>query len=103
MELRVNNDVEAIKTPTGYIPLYEDLKKLIKEVLNQDYSPEAYVEQFTIKVDENLKKIDRIKEIYTTKVENTPDILFNVLDEQKQRLEEAKAKHGALIPPSALL
>ena len=103
MELRVNNDVEAIKTPTGYIPLYEDLKKLFKEVLNQDYSPKAYVEQFTIKVDENLKKIDRIKEIYTTRVENTPAILFNVLDEQKQRLEEAKAKHGALIPPSALI
>ena len=49
------------------------------------------------------KKIERIKEIYTTRVENTPAILFNVLDEQKQRLEEAKAKHGALIPPSALL
>ena len=103
MELRVNNDVEAIKTPTGYIPLYEDLKKLFKEVLGEDYSPEAYVEQFTLKVEENLKKIERIKEIYNTKVKNTPATLFNVLDEQKQRLEAVKAKHGDLIAPSTLL
>ena len=101
MELRVNNDVEAVKTPTGYIPLYDDLKKLFREVLDENYSPEAYVEQFTLKVEENLKKIERIKEIYSTKVNSTPDILFSVLDEQKQRLEEAKAKHGALIAPSA--
>jgi len=30
MELRVNNEVEAIKTPTGYMPCYEDLKQLFK-------------------------------------------------------------------------
>jgi phosphoenolpyruvate carboxykinase (GTP) len=30
MELRVHNEVGAIKTPTGYIPKYEDLRKLFK-------------------------------------------------------------------------
>ncbi|MHC4216053.1 MAG: phosphoenolpyruvate carboxykinase domain-containing protein, partial [Planctomycetota bacterium] len=32
-ELRVNGDVEAIETPTGMIPMYEDLAKLFKEQL----------------------------------------------------------------------
>ena len=30
-ELRVNGDVDAIKTPTGFIPMYEDLARLFKE------------------------------------------------------------------------
>jgi len=100
MDLRVNGDAGAIKTPTGYIPLYDDLKKLFKEVLDEDYTADAYLEQFSLKVDENLKKIERIKGIYNTKVKNTPAILFQVLDEQKQRLETAKAEYGDLIAPA---
>lgn len=33
MELRTHKEVDAIKTPTGFIPRYEDLKRLFKEVL----------------------------------------------------------------------
>lgn len=88
MELRVNGDVDAIKTPTGYIPKYEDLKKLFKDVLKKDYSRSQYDEQFASKSKENLDKIERIKEIYKTKVKNAPNELFNILDEQKKRLEE---------------
>ena len=99
MELRVNGDVKALKTPTGYIPLYDDLKKLFKEVLDQDYTTAEYLEQFTVKIDENLQKIERIKEIYSTKVKNTPEILFKVLNDQRDRLEAAKAEHGELIAP----
>lgn len=99
MELRVSNDVDAIKTPTGYMPKYEDLKKIFKEVLNKDYSENDYVEQFTLRVPENLAKTSRITEIYKTKVPDAPEILFNVLEEQKQRLEEARAKYGDYIVP----
>ncbi|NQU95069.1 MAG: phosphoenolpyruvate carboxykinase (GTP) [Candidatus Omnitrophica bacterium] len=88
MELRVNGDVDATKTPTGYIPKYEDLKKLFKDVLKKDYSQSQYDEQFASRPKENLDKIERIKEIYKTKVKNTPNELFSVLDEQKKRLEE---------------
>jgi len=31
MELQVHDDVDAIKTPTGFIPKYQDLKRLFKE------------------------------------------------------------------------
>ncbi len=102
MELRVNGDVDAIKTPTGYIPRYEDLKRLFKEVLKKDYAEKDYVTQFTLRIPENLAKIERIAEIYRTKVTNTPPILFEVLKEQKQRLEEAKLKHGDYITPISL-
>ena len=102
MELRANNDAGAIDTPTGRIPKYEDLKKLFKEVLNKDYSEEDYRKQFTVRVPESIAKIDRIKEIYETKVHNTPKILFDVLEEQRKRLLEAQKKHGDYITPDKL-
>ena len=102
-ELRTNGDVQAIKTPTGYIPQYADLKKLFNEVLGQDYTKEAYTEQFTTRIPENLAKIDRIIEIYKTKVPDAPHILFEALNEQKKRLEAAKEKFGDYINPEVLV
>ena len=102
MELRINKDVEAIKAPTGYIPKYEDLKKLFKEVLNKGYTEKDYTEQFTLKINENLQKIERIREIYTTKVTDTPDILFQTLKAQEERLKEIQSGKGDYIVPDAL-
>ena len=102
VELRVHNDVEAINTPTGRIPKYEDLKVLFKEVLNKDYSVEDYNKQFMIRVPENLKKIERIKKIYETQVINTPEILFETLEAQHQRLNEVQKKYGDYITPDKL-
>jgi len=102
MELRAHNDVEAIDTPTGRIPKYEDLKKLFKEVLDNDYGEEDYKKQFMVRVPENLAKIDRIKEVYQTKVKDTPKILFDVLEGQRKRLLEAQKKHGDYITPDRL-
>jgi len=101
-ELRIHGDVSAIKTPTGYIPEYEDLKKLFKEVLGKDYSKKDYIQQFTIRIPENLAKIERITEIYKTKVPDAPHILFEALEEQKNRLEAAREKLGDYISPEAL-
>jgi len=99
IELRANKEVDAVKTPIGFIPRYEDLKRLFKEVLNRDYSEEDYRSQFTIRVPENLAKIDRIKEIYQTTVAEPPPILFQVLEEERQRLLEAKERYGGYITP----
>ncbi|NOX96467.1 MAG: phosphoenolpyruvate carboxykinase (GTP) [Nitrospirae bacterium] len=100
MELRINRDVEAIKTPTGYVPQYEDLKRLFAEVLDKDYPEDDYLKQFTLRIPENLAKIERITEVYTRKVSDTPEVLVNVLAEQKERLEIAGAKYGDYVPPS---
>ncbi|WP_456421256.1 phosphoenolpyruvate carboxykinase (GTP) [Thermococcus sp.] len=102
MELRVHGDVDAIETPIGYIPKYEDLRRLFREVLNKDYSREAYEKQFTIRVPELLAKIDRIEKIYREKVKEVPEELFRVLENERKRLLEAREKYGDYILPSML-
>lgn len=99
MELRVNNEAEAIKTPTGYMPHYKDLKQLFKQVLNKEYTKEDYIKQFTVRIPENLSKIERMKEVFTKRVHDTPGIVFKALEDQKQRLLEAQKKYGDYISP----
>ncbi len=102
MELRVHGDAEAIETPTGLIPLYDDLKKLFAQVLDKEYTQEDYVRQFTVRIPENLARIDRIEEIYKTKVSDTPDVVLRLFNEQRDRLKKAAAEHGDCISPLTL-
>jgi len=99
MELRVHKSCSAIKTPTGFIPVYEDLKDLFKKVLNQDYSEKEYINQFKIRIPENLSKIERILKIYKTEVFDTPKVLIGILEEQKKRLLDAKTRFGDHVEP----
>ncbi|MEM1529912.1 MAG: phosphoenolpyruvate carboxykinase (GTP) [Candidatus Bathyarchaeia archaeon] len=99
IDLRVHNDVGAIRTPTGLIPKYEDLARLFERVLDREYKWEDYVRQFTIRVPENLRKIERVKEFWTTKVDDAPEFLFQILDEQAERLIKARERFGDYIPP----
>ena len=101
MRLRAEAKVKALLTPTGLIPEYQDLKRLFKEVLDKDYSQAEYVEQFTIRIPENLAKIERIKNIYK-KLEDIPSCLFTELDAQESRLKEAQQKSGDYINPKDL-
>lgn len=103
MELRSHAEVEAIKTPTGLIPKYEDLKRLFQTVLNKDYSKEDYIKQFTVRVAENLAKLERVEEFYRTKVNDTPQIVFKVFEEQRQRLIKAREEYGDYIAPDTLV
>lgn len=103
MELRIHNEISGIKTPTGIIPKYEDLKILFKKVLNKEYSKDDYIRQFMIRIPKNLDKIDRIVKIYREKVEDTPKILFKVLEDQKLILIEAKEKFGPYVNPFDLI
>jgi len=99
MELRVHGDVSAKVGPTGYIPCYDDLERLFKEVLNREYSREQYIEQFTIRIPENLEKVDRIMHFHRTQVPDAPPVVFEVLDEQRKRLEKAKKRWGEYVSP----
>lgn len=101
MELRVHGEAGAIRSPTGFLPKYEDLRKLFNRVLGKDYSKEDYIKQFTIRVPENLAKIQRVQRFYQENVTDTPAELFDILDEQRKRLVEAKEKHGDYISPES--
>jgi len=102
-ELRVNGDVDTIETPTGLIPKYEDLAKLFKDHLGKQYSLADYVQQFTIRIPENLAKLDRVEKIYRQKVFDTPQILFDTFTEVCKRLKAAQNRHGDYISPSDLI
>jgi phosphoenolpyruvate carboxykinase (GTP) len=99
MELRIHGDVGAIKTPTGLIPRYEDLCTLFKEVLSKEYTLQDYITQFTIRVRENLAKIERVKDFYHQRVSDVPNELFEVLEKQRKRLIEAQERFGDYISP----
>jgi len=99
MELRAHNDVEARITPTGLIPIYEDLVPLFSTLLNKNYTKEEYINQFTIRIPENLLKIERVTEFWKTKVSDAPDEIFAVLESQKERLIKARENFGDYISP----
>ncbi|MEA2032697.1 MAG: phosphoenolpyruvate carboxykinase (GTP) [Euryarchaeota archaeon] len=103
MELRSHHEVGVIKTPAGLIPEYKDLRRLFKQVLDKDYAEEAYAQQFTVRITENLAKIERVKTFYRTKIPDTPEILFTILEEQRQRLKTAREKYGDYISPKTFL
>ena len=102
MELRCHEEAEGITTPTGVIPKYETLKDLFKKILNKEYTQKAYEEQFTIRIPENLQKIERIVDIYKNKIEGTPELLFKILAEQKNRLIDLQKQFGDYVSPLKL-
>jgi len=99
MELRTNQEVEAVDIGIGFIPEYKDLKRLFEDILKKDYSRETYIEQFKLRVLENISKIDRITKIYKEVGTGVPDILFQILGDQKSRLEKLKQDKGEYISP----
>ncbi len=98
-KLRADKKIDALKLPTGYIPRYQDLKELFKDYLGKDYSQEDYNTQFTLRIPENLEKIERITNIYKDR-ENIPEILFQELAEQKERLVQCQKEKGDYPQPS---
>ncbi len=102
MELRIHGEAEAKDAGYGLIPYYEDLKRLFKEVRNEEYTEEQYETQFTINIPEVIAKIDRIEEIYSTKVSDTPETMAKMMKEERVRLEALRAEKGDYVSPNAL-
>lgn len=100
-EGRVNGDYDAIETPIGRIPKYEDLKALFKEQLNQDYTKEAYDQQFSIRISKYLEKMDRMTQAFSHI--KLPAAFAAEMENQIKRLQEAKAKYGDVATPDQFL
>jgi len=99
MRLRVDGKVKALESATGLIPKYEDLKSLFEKVLDKPYSQKDYLEQFVLRVPENLAKIERVRNIYK-ELKKIPACLFQELDTQEQKLKDFQAKFGDYPAPS---
>jgi len=93
MEGRVHGEYDAIETPIGYIPKYEDIKVLFKQIFDKDYSEELYIKQFSIRVKKFLEKIERMEKIYSEE-EDIPKAFTNVLKDQKERLLSFRGKYN---------
>ncbi len=92
-EGRTKGDYEAINSPIGYLPKYEDLKNLFKLELNQDYSHEDYIEQFTLRISFLLNKLNRMEEMYKAEKE-IPKFFWDVLFKQRNDLIDMQKKFG---------
>ena len=99
MELRAHGDVDAIETPSGFIPKYEDLAKLFKEVLGKELTKDLYNELFKLRIPELLRKIERLEKIYREQVKNTPQRMFEVFGDFKARLLKTQAEMGDYVEP----
>jgi len=91
MEGRVHDEYKAIETPIGFIPLYEDLQALFKQIFDRDYTKEEYEEQFSIRIKKFLDKYDRVEEIYAAE-EAIPEIFHKHIEQARTRLKQAKEK-----------
>ncbi|MFW9894283.1 MAG: phosphoenolpyruvate carboxykinase (GTP) [Candidatus Thorarchaeota archaeon] len=84
-EGRMHGDFNAIGTPIGYLPIYEDLTVLFKQYLNTNYKQKAYVEQFTIRIGCFLQKFDRMRTNFENEIK-MPPFFWEILDHQKSEL-----------------
>ena len=100
-EGRVHGEYEALDTPTGKIPLYEDLKALFKEHLDEDFSKEKYDYLFTFRCTKWVDKLERTKAYYKKMDPNTPQEIFDYWDAAIAKINKAKEQYGDLILPGA--
>jgi phosphoenolpyruvate carboxykinase (GTP) len=101
LELRAHGEVDAIETPIGFIPKYEDLKRLFAAI-GKEYPKELYDKQFAFYVDNILARINLQEEAYR-KEKNVPARLFEVYREQREGLEALKAKYGPIVSVEQLI
>jgi phosphoenolpyruvate carboxykinase (GTP) len=101
LERRAHHEVEAIETPIGYIPKYEDLKRLFKERIDKEYSEDLYSKQFSLYIDNIVARIDLQIEAYG-KEKNIPEKLFDILKRQRAELTALKQKYGPIVTPQQI-
>jgi len=97
-----NGDMQAIETPIGFVPKYEDLAALFSTLIDKDYPRELYDKQFSIYIDNILARIELQREAFG-KENNLPEKLFEVYDEWTAGLLELKEAYGIVVTPDQLV
>ncbi|MCP4398276.1 MAG: phosphoenolpyruvate carboxykinase (GTP) [bacterium] len=101
LELYVHGDVEAIDTPIGSIPKYEDLNKLFAGI-DKEYPKALYDKQFSFYLDNIIARIELQEEAYG-KGERIPAKLFELYKTQKTELVAMKEKYGSIVSVEQLI
>ncbi|MFA5468322.1 MAG: phosphoenolpyruvate carboxykinase domain-containing protein, partial [Sphaerochaetaceae bacterium] len=100
-EGRIHNEFEFHLTPTGRIPLYEDLKALFKKYLDEEFSEEDYNYLFTFRCSKWIEKLERTKAFYKKTDANTSQAILDYWDDAIKKIKKAKKDFGDLILPGA--
>lgn len=98
-EGRIHGEYEAYETPTGKIPMYQDLAKLFKKYLNEDFTEEVYTYLFTFRCTKWIEKLQRAKAFYAKMDADTPKEIFEYWDATIAKIGAAKEKYGDQIKP----
>ncbi len=98
-ELRVHEEADAIKTPTGLIPKYNDLRKLFKELLDENYAESDYEYQFAFRCEAWLAKIERAMEYFKADAPDFPEIVYCKWNAASEKIKKVKEKYGPIIAP----
>jgi phosphoenolpyruvate carboxykinase (GTP) len=102
LERRAHGDVEAIETPIGYIPRYDDLKALFESLIDKPYPEDLYRRQFSLYIDHILAR-NELQTMAYGKEANIPQLLFDILREQRDGLIDLKTRFGPIVTPDQLL
>jgi len=93
-EGRVHNEYEAIKTPIGFLPIYDDLAALFSGVFpGRVYSKKEYEQQFSIRIQKYLEKYARMEEQYKIETD-MPEEFWECLDKRKSEIIKLKDLFG---------
>ncbi|MBD3202875.1 phosphoenolpyruvate carboxykinase (GTP) [Candidatus Woesearchaeota archaeon] len=93
MEGRIHEEYDAVETPIGKIPKYEDIKDLFMKLFGKDFSKNDYEKQFSIRLKKFLEKLERVEEIYSQE-EEIPKFFYKHLEQERERIKTAIQKFG---------
>lgn len=99
-EGRYFGEFDAIDTPSGKIPKYEDLQALFDEYLPKEgFNKEKYTYLFTFRCTKLIEKLERTKKFFASKDSNVPAELNAYWDETIAKYKAVKEKYGDEIKP----
>lgn len=98
-EGRIHGTYDAYPTPTGKIPLYEDLVDLFQKHLNEDFSKADYDYLFTFRCKKWIEKLERTKAFYERMDPKTPAELYDYWNKTIKKIGANMLQYGENIKP----
>jgi phosphoenolpyruvate carboxykinase (GTP) len=95
LEQMSHGEVEAVETPIGFLPKYEDLRVLFAGI-GKEYPLDLYNKQFSLYTDKILAVIELQEEAYRREG-NVPRRLFEIYREKREGIEALRARFGPVI------
>jgi len=98
-EMRIHGEVDALETPTGLIPRFEDLQGLFQRLFRETYAREEYDYQFAFRCQAWIEKLGRAVAYYRENVPDCPEACFRAWQGAMERIRAARQACGDVILP----